>query len=40
MLFSKAIVQAEWEANAPFREAAAIKQRWRALRAKQAAERR
>ena len=25
MLFSKAIIQAEWEANAPLREALAIK---------------
>ena len=37
MLFSKAIVQAEWEANAPLREAMAIKrERLRALRAKRA----
>jgi hypothetical protein len=34
MLFSKAIVQAEWEANAPIREALAIKrERWRARKA-------
>jgi hypothetical protein len=34
-LFSKAIVQAEWEANAPLREAMAIKrERLRVLRAK------
>ena len=40
MLFSKAIIQAEWEANAPLREAMAIKrERWRVLRAKRAAER-
>ena len=40
MLFSQAIIEAEREANAPFREAAAIKrERWRALRAKWAAER-
>ena len=40
MLFSKAIIEAEWEANAPLREAMAIKrQRVRALRAKRAAER-
>ena len=38
MLFSKAIIQAEWEANAPPREALAIKrERLRALRAKRAA---
>jgi hypothetical protein len=36
-LFSKAIIQAEWEANAPLREAMAIKrERLRALRAKRA----
>jgi hypothetical protein len=30
MLFSQAIIQAEWEANAPLREAMAIKrERWR-----------
>jgi hypothetical protein len=41
MLFSKAIIQAEWEANAPLREAMAIKrERLRALRAKRAAEQR
>ena len=35
MLFSKAIIQAEWEANAPLREAMAIKrERLRVLRAK------
>jgi hypothetical protein len=35
MLFSQAIIQAEWEANAPLREAMAIKrERLRALRAK------
>jgi hypothetical protein len=42
MLFSKAIIiiEAEWEVNAPLREAMAIKRgRLRALRAKQAAER-
>jgi hypothetical protein len=40
MLFPKAIIQAEREANAPFREAMAIKrERSRALRAKRAAER-
>jgi hypothetical protein len=40
MLFSQAIIQAEWEANAPLREAMAIKrERWRVLRAKRAAER-
>ena len=40
MLFSKAIIQAEWEANAPLRETMAIKrERWRVLRAKRAAER-
>jgi hypothetical protein len=38
MLFSKAIIQAEWEANAPLREAMAIKRaRLRALRAKRVA---
>ena len=38
MLFSKAIIQAEWEANAPLRQALAIKpERLRALRAKRAA---
>jgi hypothetical protein len=38
MLFSKAIVQAERDANAPLREAMAIKrQQLRALRAKRAA---
>ena len=38
MLFSKAIIQAEWEANAPLREALAIKrERLRVLRAKRAA---
>ena len=35
MLFSKAIIQAEWEANAPLREALAIKRE--RLRAKRAA---
>jgi hypothetical protein len=41
MLFSKAIIQAEWEANAPLREAMAIKrERLRALRAKRAAKQR
>jgi hypothetical protein len=40
MLFSKAIMQAELEANAPLREEMAIKrERLRALRAKRAAER-
>jgi hypothetical protein len=34
MLFSKAIIQTEWDANAPLREAMAIKrERWRARRA-------
>jgi hypothetical protein len=34
MLFSKAIIRAEWEANAPLREAMATKrERWRAKRA-------
>ena len=34
LLFSKAILLAEWEANAPPREAMAVKrQRWRARRA-------
>jgi hypothetical protein len=38
MLFSKAIIQAEWEANAPLREAMATKrERLPALRAKRAA---
>ena len=38
MLFSKAIIQAEWEANASLREAMAIKrERLRALRAKRVA---
>ena len=38
MLFSKAIIQAEWEANAPLREALATKRgRLRALRAKRVA---
>ena len=38
MLFSKAIIQAEWAANAPLRESMAIKrERLRALRAKRAA---
>src|SRR4249920_546242 len=38
MQFSKAIIKAEWEANAPLREALAIKrERLRALRAKRAA---
>jgi hypothetical protein len=33
MLFSKEILKAEWEANAPFREALAIKRaRWKAKR--------
>jgi hypothetical protein len=41
MLFSKAIVQAEWEANEPLREAMALKrERLRALRAKRAAKQR
>jgi hypothetical protein len=36
MLFSKAIIQAEWEANAPLREAMAIKrERWRVKRAQE-----
>ena len=40
MLFSTAIIEAEWEANAPLREAMAIKrERLRAMRAKRAAER-
>jgi hypothetical protein len=39
MLFSKAIIQAEWEANAPVRESMAVKrERLRALRAKRAAQ--
>ena len=34
MMFLKAIIQAEWEANAPLREAMATKrERWRAKRA-------
>src|ERR1700719_3994255 len=38
MLFSKAIIQAEWEGNAPLREALATKrERLRALRAKRVA---
>ena len=41
MLFSKAIIQAEWEANAPLRESMAIKrERLRALGAKRAAKQR
>jgi hypothetical protein len=41
MLFSKAILEAEWAANAPLREAMAIKrERLRALRAKRAAKQR
>jgi hypothetical protein len=41
MLFSKAIIRAEWEANAPLREAMATKrERLRALRAKRAAKQR
>jgi hypothetical protein len=41
MLFSKAIIQAEWEANAPLRESMAIKrERLRVLRAKRAAKQR
>ena len=41
MLFSKAIIQAEWEANAPLREAMAIKrERLQTLRAKRAAKQR
>jgi hypothetical protein len=41
MLFSKSIIQAEWEANAPLHEAMAIKrERWRVLRAKRAAKQR
>ena len=37
MLFPKAILEAEWAADAPFREAMAIKrERLRALRAKRA----
>ena len=40
MLFSKAIIQAEWEANAPVREAMAIKrERLRLRRTKRAAKR-
>jgi hypothetical protein len=38
MLFSKAIIQAEWEANAPLREALAIKRE--RLRPKRAAKQR
>jgi hypothetical protein len=38
MLFPKAILEAEWAADAPFREAMAIRrERLRALRAKRAA---
>ena len=41
VLFSKAIIQAEWAANAPLRESMAIKrERLRALRAKRAAKQR
>ena len=41
MLFPKAILEAEWAADAPFREAMAIKrERLRALRAKRAAKQR
>src|ERR1700730_2148272 len=41
MLFSKATIQAEWEANAPLRESMAIKrERLRVLRAKRAAKQR
>jgi hypothetical protein len=41
MLFSEATLLAEWEANAPLREAMAIKrERLRALRAKRAAKQR
>ena len=41
MLFPKAILEAEWEANAQLREAMAIKrERLRALRAKRAAKQR
>ena len=41
LLFSQAILMAEWEANAPLREAMAIKrERLRALRAKRAAKQR
>jgi hypothetical protein len=41
MLFSQAIVLAEWEANAPLREARAIKrERLGALRAKRAGKQR
>src|SRR5207342_68937 len=41
MLFSQDIIQAEWEDNAPLREAMAIKcERLRALRAKRAAKQR
>jgi hypothetical protein len=37
MLFSQAILLAEWEADAPFREAMAVKrERWRAMRGVQA----
>ena len=40
MLFSKAIIHGEWEANAPLREAMAIKrERLRALKEKRAAKR-
>jgi hypothetical protein len=38
MLFSKAIIQAEWAADAPFREAMAIKRE--RLRAKRTAKQR
>ena len=38
MLFSKAILQAEWEADTPMREAMAIKRkRWLAKRAEKKA---
>jgi hypothetical protein len=41
MLFSKAIIQAEWEANAPLREAMAIKrERLRVRRTKRGAKQR
>ena len=41
MLFSEAIVLAEWEANAPLHEAIAIKrERWLVLMAKRAAKQR
>jgi hypothetical protein len=40
MLFPKAILEAEWAADAPFREAIMKRERLRALRAKRAAKQR